>query len=117
VSLEFTGELNDEGFSVTECLGGSMELTEDELGLRYQVSETVVVIFAGNPRPSRSVIPGSTFEQSLGTSFPGQRCSHWLKKIISDVAFLISKYLKEQRTGKTRSPDGISRVGKERRRV
>lgn len=38
VSLEFTGELNDEGFSVTECLGGSMELTEDELGLRYQVS-------------------------------------------------------------------------------
>ena len=37
VSLEFTGELNDEGFSVTECLGGSMELVEDELGLRYQV--------------------------------------------------------------------------------
>ena len=37
VSLEFTGELNEEGFSVTECLGGSMELTEDELGLRYQV--------------------------------------------------------------------------------
>ncbi|KAK7027453.1 hypothetical protein VNI00_015198 [Paramarasmius palmivorus] len=36
VSLEFTGELNDEGFSVTECLGGSMELSEDELGLRYQ---------------------------------------------------------------------------------
>jgi 3-deoxy-7-phosphoheptulonate synthase len=37
VSLEFTGELNDEGFSVTECLGGSMELSEEELGLRYQV--------------------------------------------------------------------------------
>ncbi|KAG8214282.1 class-II DAHP synthetase family-domain-containing protein [Butyriboletus roseoflavus] len=37
VSLEFTGELNDEGFSVTECLGGSMELGEEELGLRYQV--------------------------------------------------------------------------------
>jgi 3-deoxy-7-phosphoheptulonate synthase len=36
VSLEFTGELNEEGFSVTECLGGSMELKEDELGLRYQ---------------------------------------------------------------------------------
>ncbi|TFK20030.1 DAHP synthetase [Coprinopsis marcescibilis] len=36
VSLEFTGELNDEGFSVTECVGGSMELSEDELGLRYQ---------------------------------------------------------------------------------
>jgi 3-deoxy-7-phosphoheptulonate synthase len=37
VSLEFTGELNEEGFSVTECLGGSMELSEEELGLRYQV--------------------------------------------------------------------------------
>ncbi|KAI9456330.1 DAHP synthetase [Boletus coccyginus] len=36
VSLEFTGELNDKGFSVTECLGGSMELSEEELGLRYQ---------------------------------------------------------------------------------
>ncbi|KAJ7164347.1 DAHP synthetase [Mycena filopes] len=36
VSLEFTGELNEEGFSVTECVGGSMELTEEELGLRYQ---------------------------------------------------------------------------------
>jgi len=38
VSLEFTGELNDEGFSVTECLGGSMELSEEQLELRYQVS-------------------------------------------------------------------------------
>ncbi|KAJ7759778.1 DAHP synthetase [Mycena maculata] len=36
VSLEFTGELNEEGFSVTECLGGSMELSEEQLGLRYQ---------------------------------------------------------------------------------
>ncbi|KAF8873477.1 DAHP synthetase [Infundibulicybe gibba] len=36
VSLEFTGELNSEGFSVTECVGGSMELAEGELGLRYQ---------------------------------------------------------------------------------
>ncbi|KAF8551220.1 DAHP synthetase [Imleria badia] len=36
VSLEFTGELTDEGFSVTECLGGSMELGEEQLGLRYQ---------------------------------------------------------------------------------
>lgn len=37
VSLEFTGEVDEEGFSVTECLGGSMELAEEELGLRYQV--------------------------------------------------------------------------------
>ena len=40
VSLEFTGELNDEGFSVTECVGGSMELGEEESGLRYQVCYT-----------------------------------------------------------------------------
>lgn len=36
VSLEFTGELADDGFSVTECLGGSMKLSEDQLPLRYQ---------------------------------------------------------------------------------
>ncbi|CAE6347954.1 unnamed protein product [Rhizoctonia solani] len=36
ISLEFTGELNEEGYSVTECLGGSMELKESELSLRYQ---------------------------------------------------------------------------------
>lgn len=36
ISLEFTGELNDEGYSVTECLGGSMELKDSELPLRYQ---------------------------------------------------------------------------------
>lgn len=41
VSLEFTGELNEKGFSVTECLGGSMELSEEELGLRYQVRYSV----------------------------------------------------------------------------
>lgn len=39
VSLEFTGELNEDGFSVTECLGGSMELSEEQLGLRYQVCD------------------------------------------------------------------------------
>ena len=38
VSLEFTGELTDDGFSVTECLGGSMGLSEEQLGLRYQVN-------------------------------------------------------------------------------
>lgn len=36
MSLEFTGELADDGFSVTECLGGSMKLSEDQLPLRYQ---------------------------------------------------------------------------------
>ncbi|KDQ51195.1 hypothetical protein JAAARDRAFT_140663 [Jaapia argillacea MUCL 33604] len=53
VSLEFTGELNEEGFSVTECLGGSMGLSEEELGLRYQT-------FCD---------PRLNFEQSLDVAF------------------------------------------------
>ena len=52
VSLEFTGEVDDAGFSVTECLGGSMELSEEELGLRYQ----------------SFCDPRLNFEQSLGMS-------------------------------------------------
>jgi 3-deoxy-7-phosphoheptulonate synthase len=76
VSLEFTGELNDEGFSVTECLGGSMELSEEQLGLRYQVccsigfaqrhlSHTVLQSFCD---------PRLNFEQSLGQCyFPYQQ--------------------------------------------
>lgn len=52
MSLEFTGEVDEDGFSVTECLGGSMELTEEELGLRYQ----------------SFCDPRLNFEQSLGMS-------------------------------------------------
>ena len=37
-TLEFTGESNEEGYSVKECLvGGTMDLREEELGLRSQV--------------------------------------------------------------------------------
>ncbi|KAJ7476682.1 DAHP synthetase [Mycena latifolia] len=36
VSLEFMGELNVDGFSVTGCVGGS----EEHLGLRYQMPQT-----------------------------------------------------------------------------
>jgi len=39
VSLEFTGELNDEGFSVTECLGGSMELKFGRCILDFKFSK------------------------------------------------------------------------------
>ena len=79
VSLEFTGELNDEGFSVTECLGGSMELSEEELGLRYQVRRFVTFYFVQcsafgtidlTPNvPDQSFCdPRLNFEQSLGKS-------------------------------------------------
>ncbi|CAK9780098.1 DAHP synthetase [Cutaneotrichosporon oleaginosum] len=36
IHLELTGELNDEGYSVTECIGGSMELEDKDLSLNYR---------------------------------------------------------------------------------
>lgn len=36
VHLEMTGDTNADGFSVTECLGGSMELDVAELAKRYE---------------------------------------------------------------------------------
>ncbi|CAH7687117.1 phospho-2-dehydro-3-deoxyheptonate aldolase [Phakopsora pachyrhizi] len=36
IHLEMTGELDKEGYSVTECLGGSMELETSHLSLNYQ---------------------------------------------------------------------------------
>ena len=56
MSLEFTGELNEEGFSVTECLGGSMELSEGELGLRYQVCLGPVALFMWLTIPGFQVV-------------------------------------------------------------
>lgn len=67
VSLEFTGELNEDGFSVTECLGGSMELTEEQLGLRYQVSKSISMDLFTLIIMSQSFCdPRLNFEQSLG---------------------------------------------------
>ncbi|PLW13390.1 hypothetical protein PCASD_19190 [Puccinia coronata f. sp. avenae] len=36
VHLEMTGELDEDGYSVTECLGGSMDLKTEHLSLNYQ---------------------------------------------------------------------------------
>ncbi|OCF45297.1 3-deoxy-7-phosphoheptulonate synthase [Kwoniella heveanensis CBS 569] len=36
VHLELTGEVNDEGYSVTECIGGSMELEDKDLSFNYR---------------------------------------------------------------------------------
>lgn len=66
VSLEFTGELNDEGYSVTECLGGSMELSEEQLGLRYQVRDSLFVCEYFWPSIQSFCDPRLNFEQSLG---------------------------------------------------
>lgn len=66
VSLEFTGELSEDGFSVTECVGGSMGLSEEDLVLRYQVRKY-------SPTSKRCSCcfqsfcdPRLNFEQSLG---------------------------------------------------
>jgi 3-deoxy-7-phosphoheptulonate synthase len=37
VHLELTGDIDENGFSVTECIGGSMELGEEELALRCKL--------------------------------------------------------------------------------
>ncbi|GAA5965431.1 hypothetical protein JCM21900_001887 [Sporobolomyces salmonicolor] len=36
VHLELTGDITEDGLSVTECLGGSMRLEEEHLGLRFE---------------------------------------------------------------------------------
>jgi 3-deoxy-D-arabino-heptulosonate 7-phosphate (DAHP) synthase class II len=43
VHLEMTGEVNEDGYSVTECLGGSMELQDEELSKNYQVTLAVFI--------------------------------------------------------------------------
>jgi len=69
-----------------------MELTEEELGLRYQT-------FCD---------PRLNFEQSLGkTCFPGlQKLA--LRKAYLDVAFLISNWFKKQRKSATGEKDVLS---------
>ncbi|WRT63986.1 uncharacterized protein IL334_000913 [Kwoniella shivajii] len=36
VHLELTGEVNEEGYSVTECIGGSMQLEDKDLSFNYR---------------------------------------------------------------------------------
>lgn len=42
VHLEMTGELDEDGYSVTECLGGSMGLKSEHLSLNYQVRTPLI---------------------------------------------------------------------------
>ncbi|EGG01324.1 uncharacterized protein MELLADRAFT_53650 [Melampsora larici-populina 98AG31] len=53
VHLEMTGELDEEGYSVTECLGGSMGLKPENLALNY----------------TSSCDPRLNYEQSLDIAF------------------------------------------------
>ena len=38
VHLELTGDVTEDGFSVTECIGGSMELLDEHLNTNYQTN-------------------------------------------------------------------------------
>ena len=92
ISLEFTGELTDDGFSVTECIGGSMELGQEQLGLRYQ----------------SFCDPRLNFEQSLGKLLPGTHTVELLTILsLVDVAFLISNHFKKERLGQNRSGNDL----------
>lgn len=44
IHLELTGDTDEEGFSVTECLGGSQELEDKDLNLRYEVYSFVTLV-------------------------------------------------------------------------
>lgn len=75
VHLELTGDMTKDGQSVTECLGGSMQLEEEHLGLRFES------FCDREPTPASSLslslyislicfflaIARLNFEQSLGT--------------------------------------------------
>ncbi|KAK4058709.1 hypothetical protein OIO90_000153 [Microbotryomycetes sp. JL221] len=66
IHLELTGDITNDGMSVTECTGGSMELGEDELGLRFE----------------SYCDPRLNFEQSLVNR---------RERLIVDVAFMLSQ--------------------------
>lgn len=55
VHLEMTGDVNSDGFSVTECVGGSMELEDKDLSLRYQV--WLLVLYHKKPKNKQSTDP------------------------------------------------------------
>lgn len=67
VHLELTGDITEDGLSVTECLGGSMRLEEESLGLRFE----------------SHCDPRLNFEQSLG--------KHSLRVTVLRIDRLISR--------------------------
>jgi 3-deoxy-7-phosphoheptulonate synthase len=76
VHLELTGEVNEDGFSVTECIGGSMELEDKDLSFNYRTH----------------CDPRLNYEQSLGEYYTRG-------KLMIDVAFLLADHLKSRRRG------------------
>lgn len=78
VHLELTGEVNEDGFSVTECIGGSMELEDKDLSFNYRTH----------------CDPRLNYEQSLGKLAMRGR-------LMTDIAFLLADNLKSRRRGES----------------
>jgi 3-deoxy-7-phosphoheptulonate synthase len=76
VHLELTGEVNERGYSVTECIGGSMELADKDLSTNYRTH----------------CDPRLNYEQSLGESCARSHAD-------ADVAFLLADHLGARRRG------------------
>ncbi|KAK0197670.1 hypothetical protein F5146DRAFT_972151 [Armillaria mellea] len=90
-SLEFIGELIDKGFSVTQGLGGSMELSEDQLSLRYQSFCNPWLNFEhslGNSVPLSFLKGNETCRFALGELFQGRKVEeHRIFEILASCEF------------------------------
>lgn len=110
ISLEFTGELSEDGYSVTECLGGSMELSEEQLGLRYQVNCSGLARLASELTTIKSFCdPRLNFEQSLG--IPLLSADPNVISCAADLAFLISNHFKQERDHHSKEDVLFSELG------
>lgn len=96
--LELTGELDEDGNSVTECVGGSMQLGEEELQKRYLVSIVGGPVMALRLHSSRSDLDPSPYLPLQTHCDPRLNAEQSL-----DVAFLISHALKSQRLARRRA--------------
>ena len=83
VHLELTGDITEDGLSVTECLGGSMRLEEESLGLRFE----------------SHCDPRLNFEQSLGKHslrVTVLRIDRLISRVVERLQISPSCYLKRQ---------------------
>ncbi|KAI9457449.1 hypothetical protein BJY52DRAFT_1272449 [Lactarius psammicola] len=78
LQVEFMDELSEEGYSVTGCLGGGIQPSEEQLDLRYQVSSRTLNVRASShaqtPRPSTKDYSPSSTPLSSTSPFPKKTC-------------------------------------------
>lgn len=103
IHLELTGDITPEGESVTECTGGSMELAEEELALRFESycdRQCSVRRFQSSALTFFFLAARLNFEQSLGAVAHTSPVDSLLISCATDVAFMLS-----QAGGRGRSVD------------